>query len=133
MAGAEPQDLEEAGIIPLLANGLAESTGVLLRVHVGGGEELLTGATVGREQVCAACLPRWGKLPAPKLGPVPPPSSACLLPQVETAPRIDMYGEGLFTLAVVALGGAGMQDLVWCVSNIPNFEFGMGLQVRQQM
>lgn len=52
------------------------------------------------------------------------------LPQAQAPPRVDIDGEGVFTLVAVSLGSRGTQTLVWCVCNIPDFEFGLGEQVR---
>ncbi len=51
----------------------------------------------------------------------------CLV-QLSTPPRIDLDGEGLFCLIVACLAGSGEQELCWCVSNVPDYEFGLGLQ-----
>ena len=52
------------------------------------------------------------------------------LQQVQAPPRVDIDGEGVFTLLAVSLGSHSAQTLVWCICNIPDFEFGLGEQVR---
>ncbi|PRW18385.1 CEN 1 [Chlorella sorokiniana] len=61
------------------------------------------------------------------------PGAAVTIDQLQAPPRIDLDGEGLFCLMAVCLAGSEQQELCWCVSNVPDYEFGLGLQVASYM
>eukprot|EP00887_Chlorella_sp_A99_P004293 scaffold15.g4293.t1 len=57
------------------------------------------------------------------------PGAAVPLAAAAQPPRVDIRGEGLFTLVAVEVGPGTQQRLQWLVSNIADYDFALGHQV----
>lgn len=126
----DPQDLQLVGIAPLLCDDVFASAGAQLRLHIGG-NAAAPGAAATADQVSCGCTAATDSRPPARSK---WHTASVLLPlQLQAPPRVDLDGEGLFCLTVVCLAGGGQQELCWCVSNIPDYEFGLGLQASERV
>lgn len=124
-----PDDLQLAGIIPTLADGVRASPGAPLRLHYRAqlvernGIDLPSSRVGGGGSVGAAAPP-----PAVHTRQQVDWGGASVHPalQIASAPRVGIDGEGLFCLVAVELDTRGQQTLVWLVSNIPGETMGVG-------